>query len=223
MRVIRVGLIWVGLACGLPVWADETGRWQRGVTVFSDYVYRGFSYSADAPSLGLGVTHHGANHRLSTALTMVRLEDADGVQARLGYTRYWVNRPELELWSGFQITSGGPFPDLHEMVNGVRWRWAGRYLRSESFVALGGRLGSRHVDVELGWEFNNEMALAASWGNTRSFAYLDNADHDYYRVSIRGDMRKARWSLNFERAYDVGVTKALDDAPRVTASWYWPL
>ncbi|MEM7079747.1 MAG: hypothetical protein AAF513_14085 [Pseudomonadota bacterium] len=221
----KLGMVWVAwsIMAG-STWADEAdeaGETRVGLSVLSDYVYRGFSYSNDRPTVALALAHEWRQHSVFVRMTPVMLGEKRRLQVQAGFAHVWRDTPQLQIWSGLTSTRSGLLPSLHEVVNGFVWRVGEHYVRTESFVALGGQMGSRHVDVELGWNLSDELTLAAAWGNTRQFGYLADADHDYYRVQLSSAGQRADWSLAFERAYDVGVPGELDDAPRVTAFLQW--
>lgn len=205
------------LSISLPA---QAGEWDNQITFLSNHIYRGFSYSGERPGIQAQSNWSRRNFRLEGIVSPLSIDGEDGLDKKLGVRMNWTVLPNLEMSTGIQHSHyDGLLPELTELTTGLTWRRGNHYTRVEAFGALGNQVGSRHVDIELGWFLPRDYRFAMAWGNTRSFAYLDKNDHDYYRFELNRSIQRGQWTLRFERAYDTGFIKSLSNEHRLMLSY----
>ncbi len=235
LKIAGYGLLTLavfGMSAQVHAGRSGLSDWQASVTVMSNYLYRGFSYSDDLPTTRVQVLRETPRWRVFVQAIPVKLADERGLEYQTGALRRFQMGENLTAWGGLLVTRSAIFASSSSsdrVANGVldgelnfgfRWQRGRSFAEVDSFFGLdslgGGVLsGSRHVDITLGWQLAEHLSATAAWGNTRSFAYLDDNDHDYYRFGLQSERRRQFWSLEFERAYDTGYIKALNDDPKI--------
>ena len=218
LKIAGYGLLTLAVfGVSMQVHAGRSGLsdWQASVTLMSNYLYRGFSYSDDLPTTRVQVLKETPQWRAFVQAIPVKLADERGVEYQTGALRRFQMGESLTAWGGLLVTRSAIFTSSNssdrasneaidgELNFGFRWQRGRGFAEVDGFFGLdslgGGVLsGSRHVDITLGWQLAEHLSATQPGGiRVRLLTWMITTTTTIdsgYRAKVADS--SGRWSLN---------------------------